>query len=724
MTTLAVQNTCEKIQGVVERITYHSAETGFAVLRVKVNKIRDLVTVIGNVTMINAGEYVNCEGVWINDKKHGLQFKSSVLKTVAPNTREGIEKYLASGLIKGVGPHFAKKLVAQFGADVLEIIDNEPEKLLTLEGIGKKRLTQIISAWDEQKVIREIMIFLQSYGIGSARAVRIFKTYGKKSIDIVRENPYRLAADIRGIGFKSADTIAINLGIAKDSLIRAQAGIKHVLYELCDKGHVAAITQNLINNSHKLLDIPLPIIEQALKIEITEGNLIEDYINDEQIIYPLSLYRAEVRVAKNIKRLNTDEAPFANIEINKAIDWVQEKNKITLSHSQISALELIIKSKVSIITGGPGVGKTTLVNSFLKIIQKKHLSIALCAPTGRAAKRLTETTGIVAKTIHRLLEFQPKNYAFKYNENNPLPLQVLIVDESSMIDLLLLNHLLSALPSYCALIFVGDIDQLPSVGSGAVLHDMIASNTITTVRLTEIFRQAKNSNIILNAHRINSGQMPLPNADAKSDFFTIYADDSQEIMDKLLEVVTTRLPKFYQCNPISDIQILTPMNRGTLGSKNINSLIQEKLNGNSGPKITKYGVTFAPNDKVIQMTNNYDKDVFNGDIGFIHSVNIEEGIVKIYFEEKLKEYETHELDELSLAYAISIHKSQGSEFPIIVIPVATEHFTLLARNLIYTAITRGKKLVVLIGQKKAIAIAVHNNKDNERITRLQGRLQN
>lgn len=721
MTTTEVQ--LERLKGIIERITFHNSETGFAVLRVKVNTIRDLVTVVGNCAHINAGEYIDCEGNWFNDKKHGLQFKANLIKTLAPTTKEGIEKYLGSGLIKGIGPQFAKKLVSHFGDQVLDIIEHEPDKLLVLDGIGKKRLNLILSAWDEQKVIREIMIFLQSYGIGSARAVRIYKTYGNKAIDIVRENPYRLAADIRGIGFKSADAIALNLGIDKNSVIRAQAGIRHVLYELCEKGHLAAKVEDLKQESHKLLDIPLKIIEQGLQNELTEGNLIEDYINDECCIYPLNYYRAEVKSAENIKRLNAGDSPFANIDIEKAIKWVEEKNKITLSDSQAQALRMLITAKVSIITGGPGVGKTTLVNSFLKIIQAKHLDIALCAPTGRAAKRLTETTNMPAKTIHRLLEYQPQKYAFKYNEHNPIPLQVLIIDESSMIDIMLLNHLLNALPSYCALIFVGDIDQLPSVGSGAVLHDLITSNTINTVRLTEVFRQAKNSKIILNAHNINEGQMPLPNADDKSDFFTIYAENSEEILDKLINIVTKRLPEFYNCDPARDIQVLTAMNRGLLGTRNINTLIQQKLNGHSNPKITKFGTSFAPGDKVIQMTNNYDKEIFNGDIGYIHSINLDDGIIKIYFEEKLKEYETHELDELSLAYAISIHKSQGSEFPIVVIPVAMEHFTLLARNLLYTAITRGRKLVVLIGQKKAIGMAVHNNKAALRLTKLAERLR-
>lgn len=722
--TPAIAKDLESLNGSIERITFHSGETGFCVLRTKVKQHRDLVTVIGNAASISPGEFIECKGIWINDKKHGLQFKASTIKVIPPSTVEGIEKYLGSGMVKGIGPHFAKKLVKTFGEDVFDIIESQPQRLLDLEGIGKKRLTLIISAWEEQKNIRNIMVFLQSYGIGSARAVRIFKVYGDKAIDKISENPYCLTLDIRGIGFKTADKLALELGIGKDSLIRAQAGVRHVLNDLCDKGHMASTYENLTLNAHSLLDIPISIIEEAIKNEITLGNLVEDYIDKEPCIFPISLFRAETKVAENIKRLIHGKIPWGAIDLEPAIKWTEKQSSIELSQSQKNALKIITNSKVSIITGGPGVGKTTLINSFLKIILAKKVSIALCAPTGRAAKRLTETTKIQAKTIHRLLEFQPKNYNFKFNENNPLPIELLVIDESSMIDIVLLNSLLKALPSYTAIVFVGDIDQLPSVGSGAILGDLIASETIPCVKLTEIFRQAKNSNIIINAHRINQGKMPLPNSSPTSDFFTIYTDDSITLQEKLVQIVCKRLPKFYNCNVFRDIQILTPLNKGALGSRNLNALLQKELNAQSEPKITRFGITFAPNDKVIQMTNNYDKEVFNGDIGFIEKINLDDGIVHVRFDDQIKNYEVHELDELSLAYAISIHKSQGSEFPIVVIPIATEHYTLLARNLLYTALTRGKKLVVLIGQKKAIGIAVSNNKEAQRLTKLKERLQN
>ena len=717
------EQTNERLQGSVERVTFHSEDSGFCVLRTKVKGHRDLVTVTGSAASITAGEYIECQGVWINDKKHGLQFKANQLKVVAPTTLEGIEKYLGSGMVKGIGPHFAKKLVKAFGEAVFDVIEFEPERLITLEGIGKKRQEQVVSAWAEQKAIRNIMVFLQSYGVGTARAVRIYKTYGDEAIDKVRENPYRLALDIHGVGFKTADALAEKLGIAKDSLLRAQAGVRHVLQEFCDKGHCAAEFSQLVAASNQLLEIPLAIIEQAIHDELREAHLIEDQIKEQRCIYPIALYKAELNASEHVKRLNRGSPPWGVFDNACAIEWVEEQTSLKLSDSQQEALKVVLTSKLAIITGGPGVGKTTLINSLLKIIRAKKVMVSLCAPTGRAAKRLTETTRLAAKTIHRLLDFDPKTFGFKHNQDNLLPLDVLIIDESSMLDIVLLNHLLKAVPSHAAVIFVGDIDQLPSVGPGAVLSDLIASGVIPTVRLTEVFRQAASSKIILNAHRVNQGKMPLPNDPNNSDFFTIYAETAEEIHSKLIEVVCARLPKFYRCDPVQDIQILTPMNRGGLGSRGLNAALQQQLNGNSEPKITRFGTTFSPGDKVIQTVNNYDKEVFNGDLGFIERIDLEENRITIRFDQNNKVYEAHELDELSLAYAISIHKSQGSEFPIVVLPLATQHFTLLARNLLYTGITRGKKLVVLIGQKKAVGMAVHNNKEASRLTKLAERLR-
>lgn len=713
----------EFLAGSVERVTFHSEQSGFCVLRAKVKGHRELVTVTGSAASIAAGEFIECQGNWINDKKHGLQFKTTHLKIVPPSTLEGIEKYLGSGMIKGIGPHFAKKLIRAFGDAVFDVIENSPARLTELEGIGEKRQRQVVVAWAEQKAIRNIMVFLQSHGVGTARAVRIYKTYGDDAIAKVTENPYRLALDIWGIGFKTADNLAEQLGIAKDALIRAQAGVRHVLQELCDKGHCAALHTELVSASIALLDIPTMIIEDAITHEVNAKNLFCDTIADQNCIYPAALYQAEKNSAEHIQRINHGEPPWGNIDSEKAIPWVEEKTGLKLSASQQSAIHTVLKNKISIITGGPGVGKTTLVNSLLKIIRAKRMAIALCAPTGRAAKRMTETTGLTAKTIHRLLDFSPEIYAFKHNQENPLPIDVLVIDESSMLDILLLYNLLKAIPSHAAVIFVGDIDQLPSVGSGAVLADLIKSVQIATVRLTEIFRQAESSKIIANAHRINQGKMPLPNVADNCDFYTIFTETSEDIHDKLLELVCQRLPRHYNIDPITDIQVLTPMNRGGLGSHGLNVALQQQLNGTAEQKITRYGTTYAEGDKVIQIINNYDKDVFNGDIGFISAINLVDNTLKIQFDNRCVDYDVHELDEINLAYAISIHKSQGSEFPIVIIPIAMEHFVLLARNLLYTGVTRGKKLVVLVGQKKAIGMAIRNNKESQRLTKLADRLQ-
>jgi exodeoxyribonuclease V alpha subunit len=711
------------LQGVIERINFHSEQTGFCVLRVMVKGSSDVITIVGQVTTINVGDHIECQGHWVNDKKHGLQFKTIYLHVIPPTTIDGIEKYLSSGMVKGIGPHFAKKLVTAFGEAVFDIIDKEPERLMTLEGIGKKRKETVIAAWAEQKVVRNIMIFLQTYGVSATRAVRIYKTYGNNAIDTVRTNPYRLALDIRGIGFKTADTIAEHLGIAKDSMIRAEAGVRHVLQQLCNSGHCAAFYDQLVETSHQLLAIPKTIIKDAIANELMAANLVHDTILGQSCIYPMSLYQAESQAAELLKALKEGLPSWGEINIIKAIPWVEQETKRSLSVSQQQALATVLTSKLTVITGGPGVGKTTLVNSLLRIIDVSLCDVALCAPTGRAAKRLTETTNLPAKTIHRLLDFDPRTYGFKHNADNLLPIDVIIIDESSMIDITLLYQLLIAIPLHASVVFVGDIDQLPSVGSGSVLADLIASNVITTVRLTEIFRQATSSNIITNAHSINQGNMPLPNTGNESDFYTIYTETPEEIFDTLIDVVCKRLPKFYQCNPIKDIQVLTPMHNGNLGSRNLNTALQQHLNDNHlSPRITHFGVHFTSGDKVIQMSNNYQKGVFNGDIGFIDTIDLEEGVVSICFEQSYIKYDINELDEISLAYAISIHKSQGSEFPIVIIPLGMQHFSLLARNLLYTGITRGKQLVILIGQKKAVSIAVKNNREANRLTKLAQRL--
>ena len=714
----------ETLSGSIELITFHNEENGFCVLKTKVKGQKDLVTVIGNAASITVGELIECSGVWVNNKDYGIQFKAEILKTITPTTLEGIEKYLGSGLIKGIGKYLAKILIKAFGKDIFEVIENVPERLVEVSGIGLKRKEMILASWTEQKAVREIMIYLQSHGVGTNRAIRIYRLYGNEAINKIRNNPYQLALDVIGIGFKTADTLALRIGIARDSIQRAEAGIRHVLQEFASEGHCAIERNKLIKSSVELLEIPEAIITQAISNEINNKNLVADVINGEECIFLAALYQAEYLSAKNIARLKTGKPPWGILDYEKALRWVEERSNITLSLSQSEAVLLALKEKVMVITGGPGVGKTTIINSILKIVSAKKIKVSLCAPTGRAAKRLTESTGLQAKTIHRLLEYNPQSRTFNYNQNNMLPTDMVIIDEASMIDIVLWYNIIKSIPSHASLLVVGDIDQLPSVGPGSVLADIINSQTIPVVKLTEIFRQAANSQIIINAHRINQGLFPLAPIAENNDFYFIKAETPELIQSKLLTVVTENLPKRFNFNPKYDIQVLTPMNRGGLGSRALNVLLQEKLNPTSEPKISKFGTTFAVGDKIIQNVNNYDKDVFNGDIGIITSVNSEESELTVDFYGRTVVYDFNDLDEVLLAYATSIHKSQGSEYKAVVIPISTQHYMLLARNLLYTAVTRGKKIVVIIGQSKALAIAIKNASTKTRITNLQSRLKN
>ena len=712
------------LQGSVERVTFHSEASGFFVIRVKCKGQRELVTMTGNTPSITPGEFVDASGIWFNDHKHGVQFKVKHIKTVTPNTLEGIEKYLGSGMVKGIGPHFAKRLVKAFGEQVFDIIEEKPERLMELEGIGKKRREKITSAWSEQKVIREIMVFLQSHGVGTARAVRIYKTYGDQSVEKVRENPYRLALDIHGIGFKTADQLAQQLGIDRESLIRAQAGVRHVLQELSGEGHCAQPVQSLIFDAVKLLEIPEETIKEAIQCEIQEERLTPETINDAPCLFLTPLHRAEKGVANHVTRLLSGKAFWSNINLDKAIPWVEEKNNIELSSSQKTAVEQAVQHKFCIVTGGPGVGKTTTVNSILKVIQAKRAHVTLCAPTGRAAKRLSESTGQEATTIHRLLDFDPSAFDFKRNADNPLETDLLVVDECSMVDIVLMNQLLRAVPDNSAVLLVGDVDQLPSVGPGSVLSDLIESGKVPVARLTEIFRQAATSQIITGAHAINKGQPPKQTKQGEeTDFYYLTGNEPEELFQKLMAVVTRRLPQKFGFDPVNDIQVLAPMNRGGLGARSLNVALQEALNPDAHPRVTRYGWTYAPGDKVIQTVNNYDKEVFNGDIGRVKSIDIEEGELIINFDNRDVLYQVNELDEVSLAYATSIHKSQGSEYPCVVIPMAMQHYTLLERNLLYTGVTRGKQLVVLLGQPRAVGMAARSVKSTRRLTNLQARLQ-
>lgn len=716
----------ENLTGIVERITFHSPESGFSVLRVKVKGQTECVTVVGSTTSVSCGEVLEARGDWIIDRQFGQQFKAEQLSTSHPASAAGIQRFLGSGAVRSVGPKIAERIVERFGDQALEVLDQKPRLLLEIHGIGDSRLTRMRESWREQKEVRKITLFLSEYDISSAKALRIYRTYGGHAIARIKENPYQLANDIRGIGFKTADELAHKLGIAPDSPFRIEAGVQHTLQQLSSEGHCAYPAEEVHQKAAELLGVDQEATAQAATRALEQRSLICEKVDGQEMLYLTALHRSEVGLADSIANLLEEPgSPLPDIDVEKAIEWVQQSLEIELALQQQEAIRKAVVSRMLVVTGGPGVGKTTLVKSLLEIFRAKRQHCVLAAPTGRAAKRLAETTGQEAKTIHRLLEFDPIRGEFKRNSRNPLEGDLFVIDESSMLDVVLAQQLMRAIPVNAAVVWVGDVDQLPSVGPGCVLKDLIQSGVVPVVRLTEVFRQAQASRIVSVAYEINQGRVPdLTSQESEaSDFYYIDADDPEKIRRLMVKVIKERIPRRFGLDPMRDIQVLAPMNRSELGSRNLNVVLQDVLNGEPGQaEVERYGWRFRVGDRVIQNENNYDRDVYNGDLGIIEKINRVEQTMTVKMDTRLVEYDFGDLDELSLAYVMSIHKSQGSEFPCVVIPLHTQHYVMLQRNLLYTAITRGKQLVVVLGSRRALEMSVQRADSGRRWTTLARRL--
>ena len=710
----------EHLRCVVERITYQNADNGYTVLKCAVKNYSDLVTVVGTMPDTHVGSVLSLEGMWKMDAKYGRQFLVEKFEETLPATVYGIEKYLGSGLVKGVGPKFAKRIVEKFGKDTLDVIEETPDELLKVPGIGKVRVDRIKTSWQEQKEIKNIMLFLQSHEVSTSHATKIYKTYGSESIAIVKENPYRLADDIWGIGFKTADSIAQKMGIDKGKFVRLRSGIFYTLNKLAEAGHCYTTRKQLIGKAKELLEVEEPELEITLDEMIRTNDVIRDEAEDREAIYLPPYYFSESGCAKRLLRL-TSCGKKKSEDTEEILKKVAASSEITYDEIQWQAVKTAVSSKVMVLTGGPGTGKTTTTLGIISAYKQAGCQIILAAPTGRAAKRMSEATGMEAKTIHRLLEYKPPE-GYQKNEEHPLEGDVLILDECSMIDIMLMYNLLKALPQQMSLILVGDIDQLPSVGAGNVLRDIIDSGCVPVVRLTRIFRQAQGSRIIMNAHRINRGEGIDMRGGKDADFFFATKESNQEVVDTIVQYCKTNLPRYYHVDPLQDIQVLTPMQRGECGAVNLNQVLQEAMNP-SKIFLRRGGTQYRLKDKVMQIRNDYDKEVFNGDIGTITKVDVEERELTVLFDEREVVYDVTELDELALAYAVTIHKSQGSEYPIVVMPFTMSHFVMLQRNLLYTGVTRAKKILVLVGEKKAVYYAIKNETTTGRNTCLARRLQ-
>lgn len=715
----------QDLEGVLERITFQNAENGYTVAKILPKGKIQQVTVVGALAGVQVGEMLLLHGTWSNHHQYGRQFEVNSYQVQLPASLEGIRRYLGSGLIKGVGPVTAKKIVETFGLKTLTILDEHPERIQEVPGIGRSKTEIIAQAWQEQQFVKEVMLFLQSHGVSASLAIKIFKQYGQQAIEVVRTTPYRLARDIFGVGFKTADQIARKLGLAADSPDRIQTGLLYALGNLSNEGHCFATREQLINETLPLLDLTEEICAPQIEQLVAQEALIKD----EDAYYLPPFYYAESGVAKKLNRVIND--PRDRLGVFRTINWqlamaaMDQAGSIQLTDQQKLAVQSALTQKVSVLTGGPGTGKSTITGTIIRLLQERHCSVLLAAPTGRAAKRLSETTGLTARTIHRLLEFKPaEETIFIRDRQNPLDADMIIIDETSMVDILLMNHLLNAIESGSHVLFVGDKDQLPSVGPGNVLRDLIASDKIPVVILDTIFRQSEDSYIIVNAHRINNGQMPEFPKEA-TDFYLFPESDPQKAADWVVDLVKERIPQKFGFNPLQDIQVLTPMHRGAAGVIELNQRLQEALNPPDAPKAeVRHGSrVFRAGDRVMQIRNDYERQIFNGDLGIIERIDSEEHLVTVNFEDRLVPCETLQLEELVHAYAISIHKSQGSEFPVVVMPLVMQHYMMLQRNLVYTGVTRARKLVVLVGDKRSIGMAVRNNRIAQRNTRLKERLQ-
>lgn len=708
----------EEIFGYIEGIVYSDDVKGFTVARLKEPKKQDLTCIVGTLPSIQPGESLRCRGTWKRHAQHGVQFEVQSFEVTAPGDALGIQKYLESGMIKGIGPVYAKRIVEAFGLKTLDIIDQDPDKLLEIQGLGEKRTEKIKSCWKEQKQVREVMVFLRGHQVSPTLAQKIFRTYGEQSIEKVKSNPYAMAKEIFGIGFKTADQIGSNLGIPHNSAVRIDSGIEHTLWELSNDGHLCYPQEELFKETAERLSVTIEEISSRVELLIQRGELVRE----RELIWVKPLYLAEVGIARELARLSQGSTALRAVDITKAIPWVEEQLKIVFAPEQAEAVAATLNDKIHVITGGPGTGKSTITKAILTILSKLTKNILLAAPTGRAAKRMMEITGFASSTIHSLLEMNFEAGGFKRNRQNPLLCDLIIIDEASMIDTQLMHHLLKAIPTHSKMVLIGDIDQLPSVGPGNVLKDLIASDRLPITQLKQIFRQAAGSRIITNAHLINQGLFPDLTTGPKNDFFFITKEEPEEILECIVDLVTTRLPKTYRFHRFDEIQVLAPMKRGIIGTENINSVLQSRMNPSPHP-LMRMGRQFHVGDKVMQIRNNYQKEVFNGDVGRITTIDLSEQTIEVLFEGKKVGYDFSEMDELLLAYAVSIHKYQGSECSCIVIPVHTSHFKMLHRNLLYTGVTRGKNLVVLVGSKKALAIGVKNDEVKKRHTGLKEAVQ-